>query len=287
MMNDTTFNLSPAAIAGALKCPAANVKRYWPAVQAACVENGLTDRASVIAVLATIGTEVGSFEPINEFGGTQYFTKNYEGRADLGNTHPGDGARYHGRGFIQLTGRVNYRGYAQKLGVPLEEQPELALDPTVASRVLGRYFKDRGIAADARKGDWQTVRRKVNGGLNGWDRFNTLVQSLEHAHDATTPPVLVEGAIGPDVVRLKALLVKWGKSHPLPKPLQNTPVFGAATTEAVKAYQQAHGIQATGKVGPKTWQALEPPAAKSAPKAKSPAQAKSPAKQPTKGTVRG
>ena len=271
-MNET-FTLSPAAIAGALKCPPANVKRYWPAIQSACVENGLTDRASVIAVLATVGTEVASFEPINEYGGTEYFSKNYDGRADLGNIHPGDGARYHGRGFIQLTGRVNYRGYEQKLGVPLEEQPELALDPAVAARILGRYFKDRGIAADARKGDWQAVRRKVNGGLNGWDRFDALVTSLEHAHDAK-PQALVEGAIGPDVVRLKALLTAWGKTHPLPKPLQPTPLFGPATTEAVKAFQKAHGIQATGKVGQKTWQALEPTA-------------KTTARQPTKGTVRG
>ena len=63
---NTTFNLSAIAIAGALKCPPANVERYWPALQAACVENGLTDKASVIAVLATVGTEVASFEPISE-----------------------------------------------------------------------------------------------------------------------------------------------------------------------------------------------------------------------------
>jgi predicted chitinase len=253
---DTTFNLSPVAIAGALKCPPANVNRYWPALRAACMENGLTDKASIIAVLATVGTEVASFEPINEFGDTPYFSRNYDGRADLGNTHPGDGARYHGRGFIQLTGRANYRGYEQKLGIPLEEQPELALDATVAARVLGCYFKDRGIAGDARKGDWKAVRRKVNGGLNGWDRFSALVHSLEHAHNAKAP-ALVEGAIGPDVLQLKGLLLTWGKTHPLPKPIQPTPLFGPATTEAVRAFQETHGIQATGKVGEKTWQALD------------------------------
>ncbi len=251
-----TFNLGASAIAGVLECPAANVERYWPALQAACIENGLTDTASVIAVLATVGTEVASFEPINEFGGPSYFSKMYDGRADLGNTHPGDGVRYHGRGFIQLTGRANYRGYEQKLGVPLEEKPELALDPAVAARVLGRYFKDRGIAGDARKGDWEAVRRKVNGGLNGWNRFDELVKRLEQAN-TTKAKALVEGALGPDVVRLKALLATWGKTHPLPKPIQPTPLFGPATTAAVKAFQKAHGIQATGKVGQKTWQALD------------------------------
>ena len=58
------------------------------------------------------------------------------------------------------------------------------------------------------------------------------------------------------------------------KPIQPTPLFGPATTEAVKAFQQAHGIQATGKVGQKTWLALEPAA-------------KSTAKHLAKGTARG
>lgn len=255
-MASKTFNLTDAGIARAMACPPANVKRNWPRIRTSCLRDGLTDRASVIAVLATVGTEVASFQPINERGGTKYFTDHYEGRTDLGNTHPGDGARYHGRGFIQLTGRVNYRSYGQKLGVPLEENPELALDADVAARILVRYFKDRGIADDARKGDWKTVRRKVNGGLNGWSRFHSLVGRLEQATQAKGG-TLPEGAMGPDVVKLKRLLKVWGKEHPLPKPIKSTRLFGRATTEAVKAFQQANGIPATGRVGKKTWKALE------------------------------
>jgi len=255
-----TFNLDAAGIAAATGCPAANIRRFWPAIQAACVQSGLTDRASVIAVLATIATEVSSFEPIDEFGGAQYFTEHYEGRADLGNTEPGDGARYHGRGFIQLTGRTNYRSYGQKLGIPLEDQPELALQPDVAARLLAQYFADRGIADAARKRDWQMVRRKVNGGLNGWERFTSLVSRLEHA-TAANDGVLVEGSIGPDVVALKRLLRAWAEEHPLPKPIKLTPLFGPATTAAVKAFQKAHGIQASGRVGRKTWTALKDAAA--------------------------
>jgi predicted chitinase len=255
-MASTTFNLTAAGIAGATGCPAANVKRYWPAIRAACLRNGLNDRASLIAVLATVGTEVASFEPINERGGIKYFTEHYENRPDLGNTHPGDGARYHGRGFIQVTGRANYRGYGQELGVPLEDQPELALDADIAARILARYFKNRGIADVARSGDWKTVRRKVNGGLNGWKRFKSLVGQLEQAVDAKGQ-VLQEGAIGPDVRKLKRLLTAWGAAHRLPKPIKSSPIFGPATTEAVKAFQKANGIQATGKVGQKTWNALE------------------------------
>lgn len=255
-MASKTFNLTDVGIAKAMASPSTNVKRYWPAIRAACLQNGLTDRASVIAVLATVGTEVASFEPINEYGGAKYFTDHYEGRTDLGNTHPGDGARYHGRGFIQLTGRGNYRSYAQKLGVALEDEPELALDADVAARILVRYFKDRRIAEDARKGDWKTVRRKVNGGLNGWDRFRSLVGRLEQATEAKGG-TLAEGSIGPDVVKLKRLLKVWGKEHPLPKPIKSSRLFGRATTEAVKAFQEANGIKPTGKVGQKTWKALE------------------------------
>jgi predicted chitinase len=254
-MTGTTFNLDVAGIAQATGCPAANVARYWPGIQAACVENGLTDRASVIAVIATIATEVGSFEPINELGDDAYFTEHYENRHDLGNIQPGDGVRYHGRGFIQVTGRANYRTYGQKLGVALEDQPELALDPQISTRILGCYFRDHGIADLARKGDWKGVRKKVNGHLNGWDRFSAHVAKLEQATGAKGD-ALAEGAIGPAVVELKALLNAWGKEHPLPKPIKPGPFFGPATTAAVKAFQKANGIQATGRVGAKTRTAL-------------------------------
>jgi predicted chitinase len=173
--------IAAESVATILGCPVDNVRTHWPALQQALAECGLADRPSTIAALATIGTEVSSFAPINEFGGNSHFTKMYEGRKDLGNTHPGDGARYHGRGFIQLTGRANYRSYGQKLGVPLEANPELALDPAVSARILATYMSDHNLGALAAKGDWQGVRRGVNGGLNGWDRFASLVTKLEQA----------------------------------------------------------------------------------------------------------
>jgi hypothetical protein len=255
-MTGQTFNLDAVGIANATGCPLGNVERYWPGLQAACLENGLTDRASIIAVVATVATEVASFEPINEYGTNAYFTAHYEGRADLGNTQAGDGARYHGRGFIQVTGRANYRGYGQKLGVPLENDPALALDPKVAARILGCYFKDHSIAEAAEASDWELVRKKVNGGLNGWDRFQSLVSRLEQATDKAGNTV-AEGAIGPDVVELKRLLNLWGKTHPPQQPVASTPLFGPGTTAAVKAFQTASKIQATGRVGDKTWQALK------------------------------
>lgn len=68
--------------------------------------------------------------------------------------------------------------------------------------------------------------------------------------------VLKQGSRGPEVVELKRLLRLWGKKHPLPRPLADTPAFGPATTAAVKAFQEANGLDPDGKVGDKTWGAL-------------------------------
>jgi hypothetical protein len=60
----------------------------------------------------------------------------YEGRLDLGNTRPGDGVRYKGRGFVQITGRGNYRDWSNRLGVDLLAAPQLAERPEIAARIL-------------------------------------------------------------------------------------------------------------------------------------------------------
>ena len=268
-MAATTFPLNAAEIASALGCPAANVARYWPGIQAACREAGMTDPPSIIAVLATVGTEVASFQPIDERGDDAYFTRMYERNAkvarDLGNTRAGDGVRYHGRGFVQLTGRANYRAYGKALGVPLEARPELALDPAVSARVLARYFKDRRLDERARRGDWSGVRRGVNGGLNGWDRFSTLVERLERAvaakRAAVEPerPVLREGMRHPAVKQLKAALGPWIQANApgAQAHFDRTNVFGRGLGDAVEIFQRANGLTPNRVVGRETWVALE------------------------------
>jgi hypothetical protein len=174
--------LTPAEIARAVGSNAANVRRNWPRIAQALRKAGMTGESAKIAAVATVVVEVGrGFEPINEFGDDEYFTRHYEGRADLGNTEPGDGARYHGRGYIQLTGRANYRTYGDRLGFDLEDRPALALDPGIAARVLVDYFGQRGVDDAAADGDWELVRRKVNGGLNGWPAFKAAVDALKAA----------------------------------------------------------------------------------------------------------
>lgn len=172
--------LDPDKVAALLGSPVANVRKSLPGILKALNEAGIQDRNAVIAVLATIRTEVGSFMPINEYGGPSYWAR-YNGRSDLGNVRPGDGVRYHGRGFIQLTGRHNYRTYGRAIGVDLEKNPNKALNPKVAAEVLIEYFKSHGIPEKARQGNWYGVRTAVNGGDNGWDTFSWAVRRLQGA----------------------------------------------------------------------------------------------------------
>lgn len=169
------MGFTPQQIARATGAPLANVQTTWPPLVVELARQDMTDTPALIAAIATVAVETGSFLPIPEYGtGAEY-----EGRADLGNTQPGDGPRYKGRGLIQLTGRANYRTYGQLLGIPLEANPDLALDPKVSAAVFALYFKQRGVAALARAGDWEGVRRAVNGGLNGYDTFIRVVDRLQ------------------------------------------------------------------------------------------------------------
>ncbi len=174
--------LSTKQIARAVGAPESAVASTWPDLDGALRRQGMADVGDRIAVLATVLTEVGPrLRPVNEYGGRHYFSRMYEGRSDLGNVRRGDGARYHGRGYIQLTGRANYRKYGDEIGEPLEQKPGLALRPGVGAEVLVEYFRDRGLAAAAREGDWRGVRVGVNGGLNGWSTYQARVRQLLRA----------------------------------------------------------------------------------------------------------
>lgn len=172
------WDISFQTVAHIIGCGVKNVQKYMPDVVRALKEHGLYSKPTLIATLATIGVETGTFEPITEEGGPEYLSQ-YDFRSDLGNVHPGDGVKYAGRGFLQVTGFANYALYSQKLGVDLIGNPDLALDSDVASQILALYFKDRNIPALAEQGDWQGVRRAVNGGLSAWSEFISYVNQFE------------------------------------------------------------------------------------------------------------
>lgn len=87
--------------------------------------------------------------------------------AELGNTRPGDGFKFRGNGFGQLTGRGAHRRLGQKYGIDLENHPELLEDPRISFRVAVAEYVGNGVLPYADKDNITMVTRKVNGGTNG------------------------------------------------------------------------------------------------------------------------
>lgn len=102
----------------------------------------------------------------------------YEGRADRGNTEPGDGARFKGRGLIQLTGRSNYRQFGKLLKLDLEDDPELATVPANAVLIACEFWRQHHLNHLCDIDDLKRITRRVNGGLNGLtQRWHYLVRA--------------------------------------------------------------------------------------------------------------
>ena len=124
------------------------------------------------AFLAQIKHESWDFTRMHEVGDKRYFQKMYDKKykpakaKGLGNTELGDGVRYRGRGYMQLTGRDNYRSVGRLLGIDLERNPELAARPDIAARVALLYWKQR---VSPKVKDWSNVAevtRPINSRLS-------------------------------------------------------------------------------------------------------------------------
>ena len=130
---------------------------------AAMNKAGMNNKRERAQFLAQMSHESGNFNYDEEI----HDGSNYEGRSDLGNNQKGDGKRYKGRGYIQLTGRANYKRYGDMVGHDLVNNPDLAKDPNIASDIALAYWKDRGISGVAKSGDTKGVTKLINGGYNG------------------------------------------------------------------------------------------------------------------------
>lgn len=161
--------------------PVDNIRVNLPYVLNALRTERLGDKPLVLMALATIRAEAECFEPICEEkskyntspGGHPYDL--YDFRTDLANHKRGDGDRYKGRSFIQLTGRRNYEvhGRAIGLGDRLVQTPDLANDRDIAGRLLAIFLKakERAIKEALLDNDLRSARRLVNGGVHGLERF--------------------------------------------------------------------------------------------------------------------
>lgn len=178
----TNCTVTPAACAKMFPgVPLKNIETNLPFVMEAMQAAGLGDKNMVLMALATIRAETGNFTPLSEFqskfntapGGAPFGL--YDNRRDLGNQGPPDGASFKGRGYIQLTGRANYKehGAAIGMGNELVTNPALANQPDIAAKLLASFLKSKEarIRSALKQNDLRTARKLVNGGSHGLDAF--------------------------------------------------------------------------------------------------------------------
>lgn len=189
--------------------------------------------------------------------------KVYASRMGNGEPSSGDGYRYRGRGYLQLTGRSNYRTFGRRLGIDLIGEPELAEQPETAWLIAASYLATRSRTFDGTRRtalEWadqnnvEAVTKIVNGGTHGLsDRQNRTARALAALGGLVLRPTLAKGDEGDDVILLQRALAARGFS---PGAMDGD--FGPRTHGRVVAFQQAMGLNADGIVGRATWDALDP-----------------------------
>jgi predicted chitinase len=163
------------------RAPLARLTRVFESYNAALVPAGATTPLREAMFLAQIAHETDQFHYSHEVWGPTPQQLRYEPpsplAAKLGNTQPGDGARYRGRGWFQLTGRRNYTLAEAATGIPLVAHPELAEDPRYLGLVAAWYWRNaedrKGVVHDLNvfgdAGDLHGCTLVLNGGLTGFD----------------------------------------------------------------------------------------------------------------------
>ena len=153
---------------------------FVPVLNTAMNRYQIVGSKRVAAFIAQIGHESGQLKYVKEIWGPTAAQTRYEGRADLGNTQPGDGSKYRGRGLIQITGRANYKACGDALGQDLINQPELLEKPQHACMSAAWFWATKGLSTLADEGKFETITRRINGGLNGMtDRQMLYARALK------------------------------------------------------------------------------------------------------------
>jgi len=140
---------------------------FLPIIEAAMAEFDINTPQRQASFLAQIGHESGGLHWLVELWGPTPAQTRYEGRDDLGNTEPGDGYLYRGRGLIQTTGRNNYKLTGDALGIDLITEPEHLGEPEFAARSAAWFWQAHGLNELADAGDFVRITRRINGGTNG------------------------------------------------------------------------------------------------------------------------
>ena len=258
---------------------ASDIRRMSPSATARII-SGIVDNQQAIAdggidtalrlchFMAQLAHESAHFQVTREFASGAA----YEGRTSLGNTQPGDGKRYRGRGLMQTTGRANYREATGDIKKMISSAPDFEDDPEAleefpwALLAAVSYWRRKKINSAADRDDVEAVTRLVNGGLNGFaerKKYLAIAKAIWMSGGgasaggagggtgaAASNPVLRVGANGDAVKKLQEALTAAGFS------VAADGGFGEHTKSAVIAFQTKAGLMADGVVGEATWAAL-------------------------------
>ena len=140
---------------------------FAPVLNTAMNRYQIVGAKRVAAFIAQIGHESGQLKYVKEIWGATPAQSRYQGRADLGNTQPGDGSKFRGRGLIQITGRANYKTCGEALGLDLINQPQLLEKPQHACMSAAWFWASRGLNTMADAVQFDKITQRINGGQNG------------------------------------------------------------------------------------------------------------------------
>lgn len=181
----------------------------------------------------------------------------YGGRRDLGNTEPGDGWKYHGRGFVQLTGRYNYERYGKALGLDLVNHPDLASEPANSAKSAVQYWKER-VVARGHEHDITRATEDINGGQNSLKERKVAAAQWEvklaHGYKPGDPE---PGKTMQDIGEIQTKLRQLGYTNPDKTPLATDSQMGPNTRGALKAFQHEHHLKETGTADSTTLKAID------------------------------
>lgn len=214
------------------------------AVRAAASKYGITDETEINALLAQTSHESGNYKYLTELGGKSYFDKYEPGTSkgrELGNTQPGDGYKYRGRGYIQLTGKDNYQKFAQFSGIDVVNNPDLVATPAVGAEAALWYWKTRVKPKVKDFSNVKQVTQLVNGGQNGIvdreQKFAALMasssgQSTSSSLASIKPSVTPSSPSSGSVVASASTSVSDGKMAAMAPSSGNTVINNKPTTVA-------------------------------------------------------
>lgn len=189
--------ITTAQLVNILEIPEARADVWSPHIGAAMSEFDITTPLRIAHFLAQVGHESGGLKYTKEIWTNSPAQQSYEGAERLGNTDPGDGEKFMGRGPMQITGRKNYQAFSDAIGVDFVSQPALIERMDYGARSAGWFWKfgaghnlgNAALVALAKLGmgagvnlndladldDIQTITLCVNGGLNGFEQRSAFL----------------------------------------------------------------------------------------------------------------